>query len=521
MASNTINQGAISDVIIQPIWGTVDNGPDQGSGDEYFQKIVNEIRSLLDSKANIIHDHDDRYYTETEIDSKIQIINDELAEKSNIGHTHDDRYYTETETDTLLSGKSDTGHTHNYAGSSSAGGPANSLVNFTVNKNSGQDANNVLYAAHTYYTSNGPATSLGASTNDGALYSQAYSDSWVAQIAQDYRNGNLFTRGKNNGTWQAWKAVSYNGHTHNNIVSRGNVTAETGVNRPAVSGLSMSQVYNNGYPTTYGNVITLKGGGDGQICVGWSGTSGGRASTYLRSKRDTADANWSSWYEVLDSGNYSNYATPKNSAISNITRSGLTFTATRADGTTFTFTQQDNNTWDANSSTKAGYVASGSGKNSQVWKTDASGNPAWRADAMRTIVNNFNSTATDQALSANMGKTLNDQFKKNSANLTAVSGVSLHGGVIERFNFGFVQLYIDISVPSSYSGTYSSYNVAVVPTGYRPGSNYTNLVGQAWIDGFTGNLPWFDINSNGYVVLRTRATSCANYRIYFRGLCFY
>ena len=32
-------------------------------------------------------------------------------------------------------------------------------------------------------------------------------------------------------------------------------------------------------------------------------------------------------------------------AISNITRSGTTFTATRADGTTFTFTQQDNNTW--------------------------------------------------------------------------------------------------------------------------------------------------------------------------------
>lgn len=34
----------------------------------------------------------------------------------------------------------------------------------------------------------------------------------------------------------------------------------------------------------------------------------------------------------------------KSSAISNITRSGTTFTATRADGTSFTFTQQDNNT---------------------------------------------------------------------------------------------------------------------------------------------------------------------------------
>lgn len=37
----------------------------------------------------------------------------------------------------------------------------------------------------------------------------------------------------------------------------------------------------------------------------------------------------------------------KSDSIKNITRSGTTFTATRADGTTFTFTQQDNNTWTA------------------------------------------------------------------------------------------------------------------------------------------------------------------------------
>lgn len=35
----------------------------------------------------------------------------------------------------------------------------------------------------------------------------------------------------------------------------------------------------------------------------------------------------------------------KSAAVSSITRSGTTFTATRANGTTFTFTQQDNNTW--------------------------------------------------------------------------------------------------------------------------------------------------------------------------------
>lgn len=100
-------------------------------------------------------------------------------------------------------------HTHNYAGSASAGGAANSLLNFTSGLNgvAEHNANNIASNGVWYYTSNGPATSLGASTNDGALYSQAYSTSWVGQIAQDYRNGNLFVRGKNNGTWQSWKEI--------------------------------------------------------------------------------------------------------------------------------------------------------------------------------------------------------------------------------------------------------------------------------------------------------------------------
>lgn len=45
---------------------------------------------------------------------------------------------------------------------------------------------------------------------------------------------------------------------------------------------------------------------------------------------------------TLPSG--STYNLKDASAITNITRSGTTFTATKRDGTTFTFTQQDNNT---------------------------------------------------------------------------------------------------------------------------------------------------------------------------------
>lgn len=150
-------------------------------------------------------------------------------------------------------------HTHNYAGSSSAGGAANSLVNFTVNKSTGQNANNVNYAAHTYYTSNGPSTSIGASVDDGALYSQAYSDTWVAQIAQDYRNGNLFTRGKNNGTWTAWKAISYG----NYVLDSGNNNKITfnysGAGLTSASWFCVWNGYSIG-PMNAGNMRTNLGG---------------------------------------------------------------------------------------------------------------------------------------------------------------------------------------------------------------------------------------------------------------------
>ncbi|EBS0894366.1 tail fiber protein [Salmonella enterica subsp. enterica serovar Abaetetuba] len=89
----------------------------------------------------------------------------------------------------------------------------------------------------------------------------------------------------------------------NRLASRGALPALTGTTRGSDSGLIMGEVYNNGYPTEYGNVLRLTGTGDGEILIGWSGTNGEPAPAYIRSHRDTADAEWSEWAMLYTSLN--------------------------------------------------------------------------------------------------------------------------------------------------------------------------------------------------------------------------
>ena len=85
------------------------------------------------------------------------------------------------------------------------------------------------------------------------------------------------------------------------LVSRGRVNALASNTQGAMPGIQMYEAYNNSYPTAYGNVIHLKGAyasGEGELLVGWSGTSGAHAPVYVRSRRDAGDANWSGWAQV-------------------------------------------------------------------------------------------------------------------------------------------------------------------------------------------------------------------------------
>ena len=91
-----------------------------------------------------------------------------------------------------------TDHTYNFGGGTFYSGSQSQAEH---------NANSIQYNGVYYYNSNGPGTDIGATTADGGLYAEFHSTTWGGQIAQDYRDGDLFVRGKNNGTLQQWKKI--------------------------------------------------------------------------------------------------------------------------------------------------------------------------------------------------------------------------------------------------------------------------------------------------------------------------
>lgn len=198
-----------------------------------------------------------------------------------------------------------------------------------------------------------------------------------------------------------------------------NQTALSGTTSPA-AGLTVNKVYNNGYPTTYGNVITVHGSGSGQIVAGWSGTSGAVERLYYRNKRDTSDANWSPWKTVAftddkpatagtaDSATTSNGVKDYNDAKGNYAAASHTHNyagSGTAGGSANSAVKLDSS---AGSATQPVYF-----KDGKPVATTYTLNKTVPADAKftdtntwRGIQNNLTSDSTDQSLSAAQGKAL-------------------------------------------------------------------------------------------------------------------
>ncbi|EPB9470408.1 prophage tail fiber N-terminal domain-containing protein [Escherichia coli] len=143
-----------------------------------------------------------------------------------------------------------------------------------------------------------PTTSTGGGTTNAQFtyinHGTDYSPGW----RRDYNSRNKPTASEIGALPSGGTAVS-----SVNLASKGRVTALTD-NTQGAAGLELYEVYNNGYPTAYGNIIHLKGMtavGEGELLIGWSGTSGAHAPAFIRSRRDTTDANWSPWAQLYTS----------------------------------------------------------------------------------------------------------------------------------------------------------------------------------------------------------------------------
>ncbi|EGM7905843.1 phage tail protein [Escherichia coli] len=143
-----------------------------------------------------------------------------------------------------------------------------------------------------------PTTSSGGGTTNAQFiyinHGTDYSPGW----RRDYNTRNKPTASEVGALPSDGTAVS-----SKNLASKGKVAALTD-NMQGETGLELYEVYDNGYPTTYGNIIHLKGktsAGEGELLIGWSGTSGAHAPAFIRSRRDTTPANWSPWAQLYTS----------------------------------------------------------------------------------------------------------------------------------------------------------------------------------------------------------------------------
>lgn len=206
---------------------TVDSSLSSSSTNPVQNKVVN---SALAGKSNNGHTHDDRYYTESEINSK-------LSGKANSSHTHSQYYdssISRTANTVLAAPNGSNGtasfrklvasdlpsHTHNYAGSSSAGGAAlssnavNNIFGGSRQTSGNIDFTNSAYVNKVTYILATSTMTTGKPPTDGHILSFGWDTSagWGAQMSLGSESNNhLYIRGAdskdNKTTYGDWKTI--------------------------------------------------------------------------------------------------------------------------------------------------------------------------------------------------------------------------------------------------------------------------------------------------------------------------
>lgn len=202
-------------------------------------------------------------------------------------HTHDDRYYTESEINTKLASKSDTSHTHNYVVGSYTGNGGQQKPNYfgtnkvgflMMNTTVNGDSNYKDWIIMDCYSSNdvGGSVALGVNRQKLAAYimrSAAERSSWAESAellhTQNYTSYTVTKTGSGaSGTWGI--SISGNASSASSVPWSG-VTGKPSSYTPSSHTHSSVTDIGNGSPTTFAYSKSGLGYGDFTWLAAWNG----------------------------------------------------------------------------------------------------------------------------------------------------------------------------------------------------------------------------------------------------------
>lgn len=169
----------------------------------------------------------------------------------------------------------------------------------------------------------------GSLTDNTGAVTYTYGQNEAYRFSPADGQDNVITLGSAENRWKNVYSAAFTG----NLIGSATSLASRGIipppdNKMDIPGLSVHEGYNNGWPETYGNIITIHGrdhSGESQLYLGWSGITGNYAKVWYRNHRDSAINSWSDWSYFLDSTNYTDLAIPKANVKSLTTNSNSNY----------------------------------------------------------------------------------------------------------------------------------------------------------------------------------------------------
>lgn len=328
-----------------------------------------------------------------------KVIKSALDGKSDTSHTHDDRYYTESEINTKLNAKANSSHTHTKsqitdfptsmpASDVSAWAKADSKPSYTISEVSGN---------------------LPASRISGTI-AAANLPSYVDDVLEYASFSNFPTTGESGKIYTALdtnKIYRWSGSAYvviSETIALGTTHATAGYGDESRAAYNHSTSTGNPHKTTKADL------GLGNV--------ENKSSATIRGELTSANVTTALGYTPPKTDTNTHYTTRIVAGAAN----GTANAATTNGNTHINVT--DDNTF------RSGVVIKGTGATSVT--SDASGNITVHStdtDTWRPIQNNLTSTATDQSLSAAQGKALNDKFSSYVPTSRTVNNKALSSNI--------------------------------------------------------------------------------------------